>query len=198
MSNQTPQANILQVPMPSPRASGAPRFEGKEVTSFLTSIVQHGASAGITDIDDLVPYILQYSTGSIRSLIRYMPEFDPEVTAHLAPASPASSQHLAPLPRFIAAVAPPLAAIKSAASAVPPVSCCLRRLVSPGVDPPAPSRLSLAHLRLLLWPLLLRPFPLPSPRLVTTLKPAANACLPASSSSPLSLATPLLWLLTRQ
>jgi hypothetical protein len=65
--------------MPSHRSSGAPRFEGKEVTSFLTSIVQHGANAGITDIDQLVPYILQYSSESVRELIRYMPEFDPEV-----------------------------------------------------------------------------------------------------------------------
>jgi hypothetical protein len=65
--------------MPSSRSSGAPRFEGKEVTSFLTSIVQHGANAGITNIDDLVPYILQYSSESVRELIRYMPEFDPEV-----------------------------------------------------------------------------------------------------------------------
>ncbi|KAJ7182565.1 hypothetical protein C8R43DRAFT_869195 [Mycena crocata] len=72
--------NVLQVPMPSSRSAGAPRFEGKEVTSFLTSIVQHGGNAGITDIDELVPYILQYSSEPIRSLIRYMPEFDPEST----------------------------------------------------------------------------------------------------------------------
>ncbi|KAJ6576296.1 hypothetical protein B0H10DRAFT_2236468 [Mycena sp. CBHHK59/15] len=72
--------NVLQIPMPSSRGSGAPCFEGKEVTGFLTSIVQHGANAGITDIDQLVPYILQYSTEPIRALIRYMPEFDPEIT----------------------------------------------------------------------------------------------------------------------
>ncbi|KAJ7700799.1 hypothetical protein B0H17DRAFT_1128654 [Mycena rosella] len=75
----TPTSNVLQVPMPSTRSAGAPRFEGKEVTSFLTSIVQHGANAGITDADDLVPYIVQYSSDDVRTLIRYMPEFDPEV-----------------------------------------------------------------------------------------------------------------------
>ncbi|KAJ7934114.1 hypothetical protein B0H13DRAFT_1591810 [Mycena leptocephala] len=64
--------------MPSARSSGAPRFDGKEVTAFLTSIVQHGVNAGITDLDNLVPYILQYSNDEVRTLIRYMPEFDPE------------------------------------------------------------------------------------------------------------------------
>ncbi|KAJ7743465.1 hypothetical protein DFH07DRAFT_964105 [Mycena maculata] len=66
--------------MPSPRSVGAPRFEGKEVTAFLLSVAQHGANAGITDMDDLVPYIVQYSSSDVRDLIRYMPEFDPEVT----------------------------------------------------------------------------------------------------------------------
>ncbi|KAJ7075388.1 hypothetical protein B0H15DRAFT_791897 [Mycena belliarum] len=78
-TTSTSTNNVLQVPMPSSRSTGAPRFDGKEVTSFLTSIVQHGANAGITDADDLVPYIVQYSTDDVRTLIRYMPEFDPEV-----------------------------------------------------------------------------------------------------------------------
>ncbi|KAJ7301936.1 hypothetical protein DFH08DRAFT_723663 [Mycena albidolilacea] len=66
--------------MHSARSSSAPRFEGKEVTSFLTSIVQHGANAGISDKDQLVSFILDYSTEDVRKLIRFMPEFDPEVT----------------------------------------------------------------------------------------------------------------------
>ncbi|KAJ7080431.1 hypothetical protein B0H15DRAFT_953616 [Mycena belliarum] len=78
-TTSTSTNNVLQVPMPSSRSTGAPRFDGKEVTSFLTSIVQHGANTGITDADDLVPYIVQYSTDDVRTLIRYMPEFDPEV-----------------------------------------------------------------------------------------------------------------------
>ncbi|KAJ7189275.1 hypothetical protein C8R46DRAFT_878033 [Mycena filopes] len=67
--------------MPASRASHAPRFDGKEVTAFLTSIIQHGSNAGITNKDQLVPYILQYSSDDVRNLIRYMPEFDPEATA---------------------------------------------------------------------------------------------------------------------
>ncbi|KAJ7113732.1 hypothetical protein C8R43DRAFT_1242634 [Mycena crocata] len=70
--------NILQIPMPSARSPGAPRFDGKEVTSFLASIIQHGANAGIVNPNDLVSYILQYSSDEVRSLIRYMPEFDAE------------------------------------------------------------------------------------------------------------------------
>ncbi|KAJ7265213.1 hypothetical protein C8J57DRAFT_1511776 [Mycena rebaudengoi] len=73
-------SNVLQVPMPSARSSGAPRFEGREITAYLTSIVQAGANAGITDLDNLVPYIVQYASDDVRDLIRYMPEFDPEET----------------------------------------------------------------------------------------------------------------------
>ncbi|KAJ6509574.1 hypothetical protein DFH09DRAFT_942565 [Mycena vulgaris] len=66
--------------MPSARSPGAPRFDGREVTSFLASIIQHGANAGVVNPNELIPYILQYSSDDVRSLIRYMPEFDPEKT----------------------------------------------------------------------------------------------------------------------
>ncbi|KAJ6488729.1 hypothetical protein DFH09DRAFT_937143 [Mycena vulgaris] len=75
--------------MPAARSPGAPRFDGKEVTAFLTNLVQQGANAGITNLDDLVPYILQYSTDEVRSLIRYAPDFDPEVTGKTWPAAKA-------------------------------------------------------------------------------------------------------------
>ncbi|KAJ7429332.1 hypothetical protein FB451DRAFT_1519524 [Mycena latifolia] len=70
--------SILQVPMPIPRTPNAPYFNGKYVTDFLTVLVQHGANAGITDMDALVPYILQYSSDEVKDLIRYLEEFDPE------------------------------------------------------------------------------------------------------------------------
>ncbi|KAJ6583446.1 hypothetical protein DFH09DRAFT_911588 [Mycena vulgaris] len=66
--------------MPSARSPGAPRFDGKEVTSFLASIIQHGANAGIINPNELVSYILQYSSDDVRALIRYMPEFDAETS----------------------------------------------------------------------------------------------------------------------
>jgi hypothetical protein len=37
-------------------------------------------NAGIADKDQLISFILNYSTESVRKLIRFMPEFDPKVT----------------------------------------------------------------------------------------------------------------------
>ncbi|KAJ7715510.1 hypothetical protein DFH07DRAFT_762754 [Mycena maculata] len=65
--------------MPIPRTPNAPHFNGKYVTDFLTLITQHGSNAGVTDLDDLVPYIVQYSSDAVKDLIRYIPEFDPEL-----------------------------------------------------------------------------------------------------------------------
>ncbi|KAJ7078163.1 hypothetical protein B0H15DRAFT_789135 [Mycena belliarum] len=64
--------------MPIPRTPNAPYFNGKYLSDFLTVLIQHGANAGITDLDLLVPYILQYSSDEVKDLIRYLPEFDPD------------------------------------------------------------------------------------------------------------------------
>ncbi|KAJ7135550.1 hypothetical protein C8R44DRAFT_609521 [Mycena epipterygia] len=64
--------------MPIPRTPNAPYFNGKYLTDFLTVLIQHGTNAGITDLDLLVPYILQYSSDQVKDLIRYLPEFDPD------------------------------------------------------------------------------------------------------------------------
>ncbi|KAJ7256978.1 hypothetical protein C8J57DRAFT_1074640, partial [Mycena rebaudengoi] len=69
---------VLQVPIPIPRTPTAPYFNGKYVADFLAILGQHGANAGITDLDNLVPYILQYSSDEVKDLIRYLPEFDPD------------------------------------------------------------------------------------------------------------------------
>ncbi|KAF7354482.1 hypothetical protein MVEN_01137400 [Mycena venus] len=74
----TPTQTILRVPMPIPRTTNAPYFNGKYLADFLTILAQHGANAGITDLDDLVPYIVQYSSDEVKDLIRYMTEFDPD------------------------------------------------------------------------------------------------------------------------
>lgn len=76
----TMNTSILQVPMPIPRTPNAPYFNGKYITDFLTVLIQHGANAGITDMNLLVLYILQYSSDEVKDLIRYMPEFDPDAT----------------------------------------------------------------------------------------------------------------------
>lgn len=65
--------------MPIPGTQNAPYFNGKYLTDFLAIVVQHGANAGITDLDLLVPYILQYSSDRVKDYIRYSPEFDPDV-----------------------------------------------------------------------------------------------------------------------
>ncbi|KAJ6474126.1 hypothetical protein C8R45DRAFT_1160278 [Mycena sanguinolenta] len=72
--------SILQVHMPIPGTANAPYFNGKYPSDFLEVLVQHGANAGITDLDNLVPYIVQYSSDEVKDLIRYMPEFDPDET----------------------------------------------------------------------------------------------------------------------
>ncbi|KAJ7247153.1 hypothetical protein B0H12DRAFT_1324955 [Mycena haematopus] len=66
--------------MPIAGTANAPYFNGKYLTDFLTVLVQHGSNAGITDLNDLVPYILHYSSDEVKDLIRYMPEFDPDET----------------------------------------------------------------------------------------------------------------------
>ncbi|KAJ3765183.1 hypothetical protein FB446DRAFT_655593 [Lentinula raphanica] len=65
--------------MPVPGMPDAPKFEGRDAKEFLEQIEAHGHRAGITDQDRLVDYIVRYSSRSIRSDIRFMPEFDAEV-----------------------------------------------------------------------------------------------------------------------
>ena len=70
----------LHVPMLIPRTANMPYFDGPYVNDFLQLIIQHGANSGITDCDDLVTYIVQYSSDHVKDIIRFMPEFDEEVT----------------------------------------------------------------------------------------------------------------------
>jgi hypothetical protein len=70
----------LRIPMPIPRTANAPYFNGTYVTDFLSLVTQHATNAGITDFDNVVSYIYQYSSDEVKDIIRYMPEFDPDVT----------------------------------------------------------------------------------------------------------------------
>ncbi|KAJ7810398.1 hypothetical protein B0H13DRAFT_1621122, partial [Mycena leptocephala] len=80
MANPPPASvSVLLVPMPIPRTQNAPLFNGRYVNDFLSLIAQHGANAGITNKDELVPYILQYSSDRVKDMIRYDPAFDPDV-----------------------------------------------------------------------------------------------------------------------
>ncbi|KAJ3831351.1 hypothetical protein F5878DRAFT_667646 [Lentinula raphanica] len=73
------QRPAIIMPMPVPGMPDAPKFEGRDAKEFLEQIEAHGHRAGITDQDRLVDYIVRYSSRSIRSDIRFMPEFDAEV-----------------------------------------------------------------------------------------------------------------------
>ncbi|KAJ7736788.1 hypothetical protein DFH07DRAFT_966771 [Mycena maculata] len=64
------------VPLPIPRTSEAPMFDGSGLTEFLSILKQHGACAGLTD-DELTPYILQYCTEDVKRVLRYSKELKP-------------------------------------------------------------------------------------------------------------------------
>ncbi|KAJ7601406.1 hypothetical protein DFH06DRAFT_1026146, partial [Mycena polygramma] len=62
--------------MPIPRTPGAPYFDQHGVTNFLNLILQHGSNAGIHNPDDLVSFIVRYSSDRVREVIEYIPEID--------------------------------------------------------------------------------------------------------------------------
>ncbi|KAJ7648673.1 hypothetical protein DFH06DRAFT_1423371 [Mycena polygramma] len=66
----------LLVPMPVPRTPNAPYFDQRGVTDFLNLILQHGSNAGIDDPDELVSFIVRYSSDRVREVIQYIPEID--------------------------------------------------------------------------------------------------------------------------
>ncbi|KAJ3718869.1 hypothetical protein C8R42DRAFT_560380, partial [Lentinula raphanica] len=65
--------------MPVPGMPDAPKFEGKDAREFLEQIEAHGSRAGITDQDKLVDFIVRYSSRGIKTDIRFIPEFDPDI-----------------------------------------------------------------------------------------------------------------------
>ena len=62
----------LGIPMPTPGASGAPKFKGKCVSDFLDSLEQHADSACIPH--SLLPgYVLRYCHTKVRTVIGASP-----------------------------------------------------------------------------------------------------------------------------
>ncbi|KAJ7212384.1 hypothetical protein B0H12DRAFT_1079440 [Mycena haematopus] len=68
----------LLVPMPIPHTPGAPYFDEHGVRAFLDLILLHGSNAGISDADELVSFIVRYSSQRVRQVIQYIPEIDPD------------------------------------------------------------------------------------------------------------------------
>ncbi|KAJ7168842.1 hypothetical protein C8R46DRAFT_1218227 [Mycena filopes] len=75
----TPSQIVLLTPMPIPRTPNAPYFDERGVRTFLQLILQHGLNAGITDADELVTFIVRYSSDRVREVIKYIPELDDDV-----------------------------------------------------------------------------------------------------------------------
>ncbi|KAJ6481533.1 hypothetical protein C8R47DRAFT_590684 [Mycena vitilis] len=75
-TSTTSSSMRLLVPMPVPRTPNAPYFDQRGVTDFLNLILQHGSNAGIDDADDLVSFIVHYSSDRVREVIQYIPEID--------------------------------------------------------------------------------------------------------------------------
>ncbi|KAJ7705641.1 hypothetical protein B0H16DRAFT_1901798 [Mycena metata] len=72
----TASPTFFRVPMPIPRTPHAPYFDEREVRHFLHLILQNGSNAGIIDADELVTFIVRYSSDRVREIIRYIPELD--------------------------------------------------------------------------------------------------------------------------
>ena len=66
----------LRVPMPILRSANAPFFNGRYINDFLNRIVLHASQAGETDLDQMVKYILDYSSDQVKDIIIYMDKFD--------------------------------------------------------------------------------------------------------------------------
>lgn len=60
----------LLVPMLISRTPGAPYFDERGVHNFLALILQHGSRAGITNTDELVTFIVRYSSDRVCGVIR--------------------------------------------------------------------------------------------------------------------------------
>ncbi len=75
MSNPNKAATII-FPMPVQGSAQAPHFKGEKLSAFLKQVQAHGRQAGITDDDELVDYLYDYSSSYVQSVIKWTPEFD--------------------------------------------------------------------------------------------------------------------------
>jgi hypothetical protein len=66
----------LLIPTPIPRTPEAPHFDEHGITNFLNLILQHGSNAGISNPDELVSFIVRYSSDRVREVIQYIPGID--------------------------------------------------------------------------------------------------------------------------
>ncbi|KAJ3994436.1 hypothetical protein F5050DRAFT_1696149 [Lentinula boryana] len=62
--------------MPIPRTPSAPHFNGWYIEDFLQQIILHATAAGETDQNQMVKYIVMYSSDQVKETIRYMPFFN--------------------------------------------------------------------------------------------------------------------------
>ncbi|KAJ3740104.1 hypothetical protein DFH05DRAFT_1529390 [Lentinula detonsa] len=66
----------LRPTMPIPRTPLAPHFNGWYIEDVLQQIILHATAAGETDQNQMVKYIVMYSSDQVKETIRYMPFFN--------------------------------------------------------------------------------------------------------------------------
>jgi hypothetical protein len=59
--------------MPRPQFADAPRFNGTNLTDFLSILSHHGERAGLS-LDELTPLIIAYCILDVRRVIHYIPK----------------------------------------------------------------------------------------------------------------------------
>jgi hypothetical protein len=62
--------------MPIPRTPNAPYFDEHGIREVLALIFQHGSNAGIDEAEELVSFIVRYSSDRVREVTQYIPELD--------------------------------------------------------------------------------------------------------------------------
>ncbi|KAF5364981.1 hypothetical protein D9758_008170 [Tetrapyrgos nigripes] len=74
-SGMSSSYSYVLMPMPLPGSADAPSFDGTEVSTFVDFLEQLARNAGILDLNDIIPYVLRYSTVEVRDAIRYEDPF---------------------------------------------------------------------------------------------------------------------------
>ncbi|KAF5364452.1 hypothetical protein D9758_010654 [Tetrapyrgos nigripes] len=67
--------SFVLVPMPLSGSPDAPSFDGTEVSNFVDYLEQLARNAGIVNLDELIPYVLRYSSLEVGDAVRYEDAF---------------------------------------------------------------------------------------------------------------------------
>ncbi len=79
LNPNTPSPVFLKLPMPVQGTDHAPFFNERGVCHFLCVLIDLEGNVGILDHNELVLYILRYSSEEVKEVIHHMPEFDEDI-----------------------------------------------------------------------------------------------------------------------